>query len=72
MTPNTGPSDGSRSAATAFFPLRRSASVRPMEVVVLPSPAGVGVTAVTRMSFPSGAAAFSRSRSREIFALYLP
>ena len=52
LTPKTGPRDGSRSASTAFLPRRRSASARPMETVVLPSPAGVGLMAVTRMSLP--------------------
>jgi hypothetical protein len=39
---------------TAFFPMRFSPSPRPTVVVVLPSPAGVGLIAVTRMSFPLG------------------
>ena len=38
----------------AFLPMRFSASPRPTVVVVLPSPAGVGVMAVTRISLPSG------------------
>ena len=41
-----------RLATAASFPMRRSASARPMVVVVLPSPAGVGVMAVTRTNFP--------------------
>ena len=52
FNPNTGPSDGSLSAATAFSPNLRMPSASPMETVVLPSPAGVGVTAVTSISFP--------------------
>ena len=38
----------------AFLPMRFSASPRPTVVVVLPSPAGVGLIAVTRISLPSG------------------
>jgi hypothetical protein len=46
--------------------------VRDTEVVVFPSPAFVGVIAVTQMSLPSGTS-FSRSRtSSETLALYLP
>ena len=68
MTPKTGPRLGSRRATVTSLPIRRSPSARPIVVVVLPSPAGVGVMAVTRISFP-----FSRfvseSRDRSIFAL---
>ena len=47
-------------------------SVREIAVVVLPSPAFVGVTAVTAISFPLGCVA-SRSRTeRSIFALSRP
>ncbi len=52
--PNTGPSDGSRRQIIAFLPIRFSASPRPTVVVVLPSPAGVGLIAVTRISLPLG------------------
>ena len=52
--PNTGPSEGSRRQTMAFLPMRFSASPRPTLVVVLPSPAGVGLIAVTRISLPSG------------------
>ncbi len=38
----------------AFLPISFSASPKPTVVVVLPSPAGVGVMAVTRISLPSG------------------
>ena len=37
-----------------FLPITPSAWVRPTEVVVLPSPSGVGVMAVTSMYLPSG------------------
>ncbi len=52
--PKDGPSEGSRKQSIAFFPMWLSASVSPTVVVVLPSPAGVGVIAETRMSFPFG------------------
>ena len=54
LRPNTGPRDGSRRATTDRLPIFRSPSARPTVVVVFPSPAGVGVMAVTRMSLPSG------------------
>ena len=38
---------------TAFLPMRLSPSPRPTVVVVLPSPAGVGLIAVTRIRRPS-------------------
>ena len=38
----------------AFLPIAFSASPKPTVVVVLPSPAGVGEIAVTRISLPSG------------------
>ena len=44
----------------------------PTEVVVLPSPAGVGVIAVTRMSLPSSLSFTFSQRSKETFALYFP
>ena len=49
-----GPPEGCRMHPPTFFPLFPSPSIRPMEVVVLPSPRGVGVMAVTSMYFPSG------------------
>src|ERR1700679_1154034 len=52
--PNTGPRLGSRRQITAFLPILLSASPRPTVVVVLPSPAGVGLKAATRMSLPAG------------------
>ena len=41
-----GPKDGSRKQTATFLPKAPSASVRPMDVTVLPSPAGVAVIAV--------------------------
>ena len=52
--PKEGPSEGSRRQSIAFLPMKLSASVRPTVVVVLPSPAGVGVMAETRISLPLG------------------
>ena len=52
--PKQGPSDGSRSDKAAFLPSWLKASARPMETVDLPSPAEVGVRAVTRMRLDDG------------------
>ena len=49
-----------------------SPCVSETEVVVLPSPAFVGVIAVTQTSFASGRAASRSSTDRSIFALYRP
>jgi hypothetical protein len=49
-----GPSEASRMQIAAFLPIRFSPSPRPTVVVVLPSPAGVGLIAVTRISLPFG------------------
>ncbi len=68
--PNTGPREGSLKAVTALFPIRLKASVRPIDVVVFPSPAGVGVMAVTMISFP--AVFCPRILPGETFALYSP
>jgi len=54
LTPKQGPSEGSLRHIMAFFPIFTRAWVRPMVLVVLPSPAAVGVVAVTRISRPSG------------------
>ena len=50
--PKQGPSEGSRRQITVRRPIRFNASPRPIVVVVLPSPAGVGEMAVTRISLP--------------------
>src|ERR1700726_612035 len=70
--PNTGPSDGSRTQIAARLPRRFSASPRPTVVVVLPSPAGVGVIAVTRISLPSGRPLRPAIASSDSFALNGP
>ena len=50
--PNTGPKEGSLSDAIAFIPLLHNASNKPIDTVVLPSPKGVGLVAVTSISLP--------------------
>jgi len=57
---------------TAFLPMRLRPSPRPTVVVVLPSPAGVGVIAVTRISLPSGLDFMLSMKSKETFALLGP
>ena len=70
--PKFGPSEASRMQTVARWPMRFSASPRPTVVVVLPSPAGVGLIAVTRTSFPSGRCRRPSMKSREILALSWP
>ena len=66
--PNTGPKEGSRNAITTFFPSFLRLSAKPMVVVVLPSPAGVGLIAVTSISLPSFLFK-SSSKDKSILAL---
>ncbi len=54
LRPKTGPIEGCRNARHASFPILRSPWASPIEVVVFPSPAGVGVIAETRISLPAG------------------
>ena len=53
----------------ARLPMRFSASPRPTVVVVLPSPAGVGLMPVTSTSAPSVRSCTERMKSKPIFAL---
>ena len=53
LTPKLGPNDGSLSAVLVLYPNLLSPIERPMFVVVFPSPAGVGLIAVTNTNFPS-------------------
>ena len=53
LIPKTGPNEGSLKAKTDFFPILFNASESPIEIVVFPSPNGVGLIAVTNTSFPS-------------------
>ena len=69
--PKLGPKLGSLRQTILFFPILHNPSFNPTEVVVFPSPAGVGVIAVTKISldFFSGILfAFSST----IFAEKLP
>ena len=72
LIPKHGPSDGSRSAITAFLPSFPNASPSPTVIVVFPSPAGVGLMAVTRINFPSSLSLTLLMYSSDILALYLP
>ena len=70
--PKTGPSDGSRSATIERRPILRKPSASPTVVVDLPSPAGVGVIAVTSTSAPSGRFASRATASQRTLALRRP
>ena len=61
LTFMVGPPEGWRMQPPTFTPRLPRPSIRPMEVVDLPSPRGVGVMAVTSMYLPSGLL-FRRSR----------
>ena len=67
--PNTGPKDGSLKTPIAFFFKKHNASNKPILTVVLPSPNGVGFTAVTSINFPL---ALVLTIVSSIFALYFP
>ena len=71
LIPNTGPKEGSRSTTVVFLPIRFNPSVSPIETVVLPSPAGVGEIADTRIRcFPCIFCGSMRLSGN--FALYFP
>ena len=67
--PNTGPSEGSRRHTMVRLPIRLRPSASPTLVVVLPSPGGVGLIAVTRISRASGFSGREARYSSEILAL---
>ena len=69
FTPKTGPSEASRRQRTGLRPRRPSPCVSETDDVVFPSPAGVGVIAVTLISFASGRPASRSSTERSTFAL---
>ena len=71
LMPNTGPRDGSRSTTVVFLPILFKPSVRPMETVVFPSPAGVGEMADTNISLLLAAFSLSMNLSGSL-ALYFP
>jgi len=64
--------DGSRSAMTGRAPMRQSACPSPMVMVVLPSPAGVGVMDDTTTSLPSGCSRRAARAGRTTLALSRP
>src|SRR6266478_6647712 len=70
--PSVGPIDGSRRAMTGRPPTRHSAWPSPMVMVVLPSPAGVGVIEETTTSLPSGRPARAASAATRTLALSWP
>ena len=70
--PKHGPRLGSLSATMAFLPIKLRPSVSPTEVVVLPSPAVVGVIAVTKINFPSSFLLSSLMKPESSFALKCP
>ena len=70
--PKEGPRLGSLKHTTLFFPSLFIPSERPTEVVVFPSPAGVGEIAVTNISFPFFLFFRFFRYSKLIFAICLP
>ena len=67
--PKTGPREGSRRQSTGFLPILPRPWVSETAVVVLPSPALVGVTPATQTILPFGRSARRSITSSEIFAL---
>ena len=72
LIPKTGPKEGSLKTNIAFCPIFPRPSAKLIEVVVLPSPAFVGVIAVTRTNLPSSLLSNSFIIDKSIFALSLP
>ena len=72
LTPKTGPKDGSLKTAKELTPILDKPSCKPMVVVVLPSPALVGVIAVTKTNLPSFLFLSSSLMAKSIFALSKP
>ena len=70
--PNTGPKDGSLNVSIEFFPIFLNPSAIAIETVVFPSPKGVGLIAVTKISFPSFSFFLDSYTSLDILALYFP
>ena len=54
LTFMVGPPEGCRRAPPTFLPLFPNPSIKPIDVVLFPSPSGVGVMAVTSIYFPFG------------------
>ena len=72
LMPKVGPMLGWRRLMTAFLPMCFIAIPRPTVVVVLPSPSGVGVIAVTTTYFALGRSLSSSIASRRILARSSP
>src|SRR5918998_197953 len=70
--PNTGPSEGSRRQSSGSLPIAPRPWVSETAVVVLPSPALVGVTPATQTILASGASRSRSSTSSDTFALCRP
>ena len=70
--PMHGPSDGSRIAIITRRPVCASPWPSPIVIVVLPSPCGVGVIAVTSTSRPSGCPASRRPSAGSTLAMWRP
>jgi len=64
--------EGSREVMTTFLPMCARPWVRLMEVTVFPSPAAVGVVAVTMINFPRRLNKGSESSSSLTFPLVIP
>ncbi len=67
--PKLGPRLGSRRQIMVRVPPAFSASPRPIVVVVLPSPAAVGLMPVTSTSLPGARPRTDSTKSKPIFAL---
>src|ERR687895_1114909 len=72
LMPNTGPRDGSRRHSSGSLPIAPRPWVSDTAVVVLPSPALVGVTPATQTILASGASASRSTTSSDTFALWRP
>ena len=70
FNPKTGPNEGSLSANIGDLPMNFRPCASPIDVVVFPSPAGVGLMAVTKMSLPSFLCSRVFMTFKSIFALY--
>ena len=55
-----------------FLPILLRASARPIDMVDFPSPAGVGLIAVTKINFPGLLSLTALILSNDNFALYFP
>ena len=70
--PNTGPKEGSRKQIRLFLPILHRASPKPTVVVVLPSPAGVGEMAVTKINLLSFLGGKEAMCFKDSLALWCP